>query len=790
MARAAAPRRRPPSRSRFSLRPPLGGWSRLRLPQRRPALLPLLGTVYVLGAAALVQWVIQPLDLFNSARESVVEALGGGIFVVIALLMIVGLWLITGARWRPGREGSRRIAGILALSLFACGVAGMIRPAETLGGVDLSRVTAGGDLGDALTSPGGAFIMLALAVAAALLLAPRLSLQGGLMTAQTLNAIVDGQPLRVSARAWRHGFVTTREALELEALEHEAPPAAAAAAVDEAEADSLEEELADEKPAGPPPGSVPVEVDQAVAVSGQRRRSDDGWQLPPLTLLRNDVAPERSTQSRDQAKQITHTLRSFGVDARVIHINEGPAVTQFGIEPGWEIKTRTVVERDELGRPLLGGDGQPRTHDEEVSRTRVRVNKITRLANDLALALAAPSIRVEAPIPGRPVVGIEVPNGKRRLVSLRGVLESPEYKRAVREAAVPIPLGRDVAGKAEVQDLARMPHLLIAGATGSGKSVAINSIICGLLMQFSPAQLRLVLVDPKRVELTNYAAIPHLAFSRVVTEPDEMVGVLSVVVTEMDRRYRRFERAGERNIISYNANDPPDGPLPHWVVIIDELADLMMAAPVDVEQQLVRLAQLARATGIFLVIATQRPSVDVVTGLIKANFPTRMAFATTSQTDSRVILDRAGAEKLVGRGDMLFQATDSLQPRRVQGTYVSDEEIERVIEFWTRGLTKADEPSQLDDQLQEAAAQAGSGFQPGGGSNPRDAMYDQARALACQHTRVSASMLQRRLRIGYPRAARLIDALEADGVIGEAEGGQSREVLAVAGSESREALPG
>ena len=788
MARAEAPRHRSHSHSGRPLRLPLIGSLRLGLPQQRPGLLPFLGTICVLAAAALINWVIAPLGVISSAREGAVETLGVGIFAVIALMLIVGLWLITGARWRPGNDGWRRIMGLLALALFACGIAGMIQPEETLGGVDLARVTAGGDLGDALTSPGGAFIMLLLAVSAALLLAPRLSVQTGLMTLHVLSTIAAGQPLRLSPTAWRHGFITTRESFDCEELEPASAPAEAGSAAD-ARTGGLpkqDDDVPINDTAEIPPGSIPTEIadSAAVSASSKRRLSDDGWQLPPLSLLRTDAAPERSARSREQAQQITKTLTSFGVDSKVVHINEGPAVTQFGIEPGWEVKLRTVVERDEQGRALANADGQPRTHEEEVSRTRVRVNKITRLANDLALALAAQSIRVEAPIPGKPVVGIEVPNDKTRLVSLRGVLESPEYKRAVREAAVPIALGRNVAGRAEVQDLARMPHLLIAGATGSGKSVAINSIICGLLMQFSPAQLRLVLVDPKRVELTNYADIPHLAFSRVVTEPDEMVGVLSVVVTEMDRRYRRFERAGERNIASYNASNPPDGTLPHWVVIIDELADLMMAAPVDVEQQLVRLAQLARATGIFLVIATQRPSVDVVTGLIKANFPTRMAFATTSQTDSRVILDRAGAEKLVGRGDMLFQATDSLQPRRVQGTYVSDEEIERVIDFWTLGRAKAKDHSQLDEQLQEAAAQATLGAQTAVGDDPRDSLYAQARALAQEHTRVSASMLQRRLRIGYPRAARLIDALEAAGVIKQAEEGQSREVVATVESES------
>lgn len=775
MARAEARRRRSPSRYRFAL----------RLPRQRLAFLPILGAICILGAAALINWIVAPSGVVGAVRESAIEAIGAGTFLVIALVMIVGLWLITGARWQPGLDGIRRIAGICALALFACGTGGLIRPDWTLGTVDLSRVTAGGTLGDALTSPGGAFVMLALALAAALILAPRPSVQGGLWIAQALAVIAATQPLRLSLRAWRRGFITTR-AVPVSEAATEANDTAIdlQAAPDEAEAAA--EPPPEKEPATDLPGKAPSKVDDGVRANGrQRRRSEDGWQLPPLTLLRTEAAAKRSAQSQEQAKRIMQTLESFGVDAKVVHINEGPSVTQFGIEPGWEVKTRTVLERDAHGRTVNAANGQPQTHEEEVSRTRVRVSKITRLANDLALALAAPSIRVEAPIPGKPVVGIEVPNAKTRLVALRGVLESGEYAQAVREAAVPIALGRTVTGKAEVQDLARMPHLLIAGATGAGKSVAINSIICGLLMQFSPAQLRLVLVDPKRVELTNYAAIPHLAFSHVVTEPDEMVGALRVVITEMERRYRRFEQTRERNIASYNASGLSDGPLPYWVVVIDELADLMMAAPVEVEQQLVRLAQLARATGIFLVIATQRPSVDVVTGLIKANFPTRMAFATTSQTDSRVIIDQGGAEKLVGRGDMLFLATDSLKPRRIQGTYVSDEEIERLVKFWTQGRHRASTPPDLDEQLETAAAQASADTEEAADSDARDALYEQARALAAEHSRVSASLLQRRLRIGYPRAARLIDTLEAEGVVGAATGGQSREVLAAAEGEAR-----
>ena len=433
------------------------------------------------------------------------------------------------------------------------------------------------------------------------------------------------------------------------------------------------------------------------------RTASDGWRLPPIDLLDEDPAATLRSGAEDQARIIEQTLESFGVDASVTQINEGPAITQFGVEPGWEVKTRQVPVKDASGAPVLDEHGQPLMQTAEVSRTRVRVNRITRLADDLALALAAPSIRIEAPVPGQPIVGVEVPNADTRIVALRGLIESDAFNQMAAQGGLPIALGRDVTGNPVIADLTQMPHVLIAGATGSGKSVCINTIISSLLMQKSPEEVRLILVDPKRVELTNYGSAPHLAFSHVVTEPDEVVSVLGVVVAEMDRRYRKLELNKARNIIAYNALPSIDKRMPYWVVVLDELADMMMAAAAEVEGQIVRLAQLARAVGIHLVIATQRPSVDVVTGLIKANFPTRIAFATTSQTDARVILDRAGAEKLMGRGDMLYMSSDSIKPRRVQGAYVSDAEIERLLESWTAHNQAVTERSSLDEVLEELA---------------------------------------------------------------------------------------
>ena len=360
-----------------------------------------------------------------------------------------------------------------------------------------------------------------------------------------------------------------------------------------------------------------------------------------------------------RAALIVETLASFGVDARVSAYHEGPVVTQFDIEPGWEIKYRTVPERDKDGRPAFDKDGQPRTRQEEVSRTRVRVNEITRLSNDLALALAAPSLRIEAPVPGRSVVGIEVPNTAASVVTMRSVIETPAFQRLAARTKLALPLGKSVSGEPVVADLAKMPHLLIAGATGAGKSVAINTIISSILMQSRPEEVRFVMIDPKRVELSGFALIPHLAFSNIVVDMEKVVGTLGAVLHEMEQRYKRFAALAVRNIEAYNKHPKASEKLPFWVVIIDELADLMMAAPFEVERQICRLAQLARATGIHLIVATQRPSVDVITGLIKANFPTRIAFAVSSQVDSRTILDMAGAERLLGRGDMLFMPTDA-----------------------------------------------------------------------------------------------------------------------------------
>ena len=588
-------------------------------------------------------------------------------------------------------------------------------------------------------------------------------------------------------------------------------------------AESVEEEPVEpvvERPSAPPAPSVPS------TLRTLDRTAADGWRLPPIELLDEDPATTLRSGAGEQARIIVETLASFGVDASVTQINEGPSITQFGVEPGWEIKTRLTPIKDESGAPVLDEHRQTRMQAEEVSRTRVRVNRITRLGR----RPGAGAGRALDPDRGSGAGPADC-RGSRCRTRIRGswrcggLIESEEFSQMAAQGGLPIALGRDVTGNPVIADLTRMPHVLIAGATGSGKSVCINTIISSLLMQKSPEEVRLILVDPKRVELTGYGSAPHLAFSHVVTEPDEVVSVLGVVVAEMDRRYRKLEESKARNIVAFNSLPAIEKRMPYWVVVLDELADMMMAAAAEVEGQIVRLAQLARAVGIHLVIATQRPSVDVVTGLIKANFPTRIAFATTSQTDARVIMDRAGAEKLMGRGDMLYMSSDSIKPRRVQGAFVSDGEIERLLESWTGHRQAATERSSLDEVLEELSEETPSAVEeaearaaqselrsltstlesvleadvvveagPGaatpppqslrdsspleGGSGELDTRLGEATALAREYERVSASLLQRRMRVGRPRAERLIEQLAEAGVIEQSDGGRSRRVLA------------
>jgi len=471
----------------------------------------------------------------------------------------------------------------------------------------------------------------------------------------------------------------------------------------------------------------------------RRKRS-----LPPLKLLEYYPSPQyNSADIRHKAEIIEKTLASFNIPARVVAINKGPVVTQFGIEPGY------IERRGRNGR---------------INRLKVKVSRITALADDLALALAAAPIRIEAPVPGRPYVGIEVPNDEPSLVSLREVMETREFRRL--SSPLKIALGKGVAGQPVVADLTTMPHLLIAGATGSGKSVCINSIITCLIMQNPPEKLKLLLVDPKRVELSHFNGLPHL-LAPVVVELEQVTGALTWLVKSMQERYHLFSEVKARHIEHFNAKSSKLGkePLPYIVLVIDELADIMMIAPDETERLLTRLAQLSRATGIHLIIATQRPSVDVITGLIKANFPARISFAVTSQVDSRVVLDMAGAERLLGRGDMLFMPPDASSPIRLQGCFVSSEEIRRVVNYW--------------QERKPLASQEAKGY-PWEGlikEQEEDELLDEAVELVKSYKRVSISLLQRKLHLGYPRAARLMDELEQRGVVTFDEDARTYRVL-------------
>ena len=483
--------------------------------------------------------------------------------------------------------------------------------------------------------------------------------------------------------------------------------------------------------------------------------------LPDLALLGKGEAimPSERDINRNAAI-IESTLGDFGIPANVLDFKTGPSVTQFAVEPGY------VEKSDASG---------------EVRRHKVRVSQISNLAKDLALALSASPIRIEAPVPGKSYVGIEIPNRKKFLVGLRGVIESQAFQKL--NAPLSIALGRNVAGAPVAANLSAMPHLLIAGTTGSGKSVCISAIITCLVVNNTPEELRLVMIDPKKVELLRFNDLPHL-YGRVEVELDRIIGTLRWVMREMDRRYRLFEELQARDLDTYNrkiGRRKTVERLPRIVVLIDELADLMFMAQDETEKMLARLAQMARATGIHLVVATQRPSTDVVTGLIKANFPARISFAVASSIDSRVIIDATGADTLLGQGDMLFMAPDAAGPTRLQGVFVGDYEIDSIVEYWREQW--AEYQSEEDEETEEEVA-----AQPQAPWDnmlarqavvgDKDSEIVQAIDIVKKHGQASASLLQRKMRIGYPRAARLMDELQEMGIIGRARtGGKTREVL-------------
>ncbi|HQD39576.1 MAG: DNA translocase FtsK [Firmicutes bacterium] len=517
-----------------------------------------------------------------------------------------------------------------------------------------------------------------------------------------------------------------------------------AAAIEDEEPQKEAQGPSKEEEAKAPPAEPPAEKESRKPEPEQKQQRPQepvlqlSYPLPtPQILPRGGRRPKRVKVGPDMRVGILEeTLKNFGVEAKVVEVNQGPVITRYELEPA----------------------------------PGVKVSKIVSLADDLALSLAAQDVRIEAPIPGKARVGIEVPNKEVQSVSFRELIEDPEFNS--KPGKLTFVLGRDIGGKPIYADLSKMPHLLIAGATGSGKSVCLNTIIASFLFRTTPQQVRLIMVDPKRVELSCYEGIPHL-MGPVVTDPKQAAQILNWAVEEMEERYSKFAKVGVRNMERYNAQlaDKPEEQLPYLVVIIDELADLMMVAAPQVEEAICRLAQMARAAGIHLLIATQRPSVDVITGLIKANITSRIAFAVSSQVDSRTILDFAGAERLLGKGDMLFHPTGLPKPLRIQGAYISDQEVEALVSFWlSQGEPQYDQ--ELVEAMEKPAASAG--------DDEEDELFGEALRLVVEAGTASVSLLQRRLRIGYARAGRLIDQLEAKGFVGPSEGSKPRKVLATA----------
>ena len=514
------------------------------------------------------------------------------------------------------------------------------------------------------------------------------------------------------------------------------------------------------------------EEENVPETSQEEKTRADTWLKPDMAML---VNLEEGGISKEEIQQTSEVIKTtfaeYRIEVEVEKVRPGPTVTMYGIEPGWVRKYKRVRVKDEKGNPKLDSKGKPIIAQQE-DNTRVSVDNILRREKDLSLALKTPSLRIETPVMGESLLGIEVPNPNPSLVSLRRVMESKKFLNLTSSAVLPVALGRGSDGEEVVFDLAKMPHLLIAGATGSGKSVCMNAIISCLTIEKTPSDIQMLLIDPKRVELTPYNGIPHL-ITPVVVETDKVVNLLKGLIREMMDRYRTMEEVGVRNIQAYNSKSK-SGRMPYIVVAIDELADLMMTAAFDVEQSICRLAQLGRATGIHLIIATQRPSVDVITGLIKANFPSRISFGVTSQVDSRTILDTNGAERLLGRGDMLYQPIDATRPTRVQSVYISDEEIGNLVDHW-KDIPWGPKPT-IDLHI----AGDDSSFLPGqteSVSNTKDALVDRAIEMAQRHSKLSTSLLQRRLRIGYPRAARLMDELEDMGIVSPSDGSKSRDVI-------------
>jgi len=692
---------------------------------------PVLRLIAALIVAGLIYWFWPDISYWAiNTWQGLLELLGIGLLIVAVFLGLL-LWIILAGKFSLLSRYWNFWLGGICLAIAAWGIAAFFSPGSGIA----SRSTLGGETGQSIigsTDIVGILKMAGLIVLAIIFMAPRWSGRMAVSTAKGTGGLVK--------RGWQAATTPKPEEPKI-TIKPDAKPY-------QIEGPMIKEEVKPPPTITPISPPVPIKTPTAETWGPDRHRpilTIGGWQLPPIDILDRPTEVELSQSDiKERAQLIKDALASYGVEIELGNINVGPTVTQFEVIPGWDYKYKEVKERDK--------DGSIRARREEMARTRVKVERISSLASDLALVLAVPSIRIEAPIPGKSAVGIEVPNITFGLVNLRSVIESTSFQKIGAKSKLAIALGKGAGGETVAADLARMPHLLVAGATGSGKTACLNSIICSLLVHNTPDDVQFIMIDPKRVELVNFNQLPHL-IAPVVVESDKAVMALRWLSLEMDNRYRKFAQVGARNIDGYNKEKHPVDALPYIVVLIDELADLMMTAFDEVERNLCRLAQLARATGIHLIVATQRPSVDVVTGLIKANFPTRISFALTSQVDSRTILDSAGAEKLLGRGDMLYMPTDASKPKRLQGTFVSDAEIDRLVNFWGNQPKPETAPVKFEDMAQPTTSE----------KSADDSLLDAARQLAQEHKEISASFLQRRLRIGYPRAARLFDQLQEEG---------------------------
>ena len=738
-------------------------------------------------------------DVYPVARDDVLRSVGFGVYpmavwavVTLAALRINPRWLLRWWRWWLA-------TGLLVAAAQAAlgGVHGAERivAEATLGG-QAGQFLWGGSLLQGIPTVGG------LALLAGAILRPRYAYRGakallralgiGLLALLRLFRCGAWWSVRYGGRAvWAAvGALATTIHRMRESTRVTATPYDPGVPSDSSTAERLHPEPTEQRPAhaidleneadhvivdiqetpatvGIPAGQPAIPQEQVATYSGR------GWTLPPVDLLEHGPAASITEEETAQvAQKIEEALGHHGVQVTVDQIKPGPTVTLYGLTPGWSRRYKEIKERDEDGNILRDSQGKAVVNRVE-EQMRVKVDSILAREKDLALSLAAPSLRIQAPVPGESVVGIEVPNRDPVLVTLRNVMEAPAFQDIGAKGGLALALGQGSGGDPAATDLRALPHLLIAGATGSGKSVCINALIVSLATHVPPSQLRLLLIDPKRVELTPFNGLPHL-LAPVVVDTEPAVRTLKGMLREMFRRYRRMEELGVRNIEGYRRHPQALEPMPYLVIAIDELADLMMSAPYDIEQTICRLAQLGRATGIHLIVATQRPSVDVVTGLIKANFPSRISFAVVSNVDSRTILDSPGAERLLGKGDMLFLSNATPKPQRVQGAFVSDQEIGRMMEFWR---SQPGPPLPQFDLEPEPVESQDDTWEEGERSGSRDELLEKAVELASRYSHLSTSLLQRRMRIGYPRAARLMDQLEDAGIIGPGEQGKSREVL-------------